>query len=290
MLIEKWKPKEYGLEPKGLLVAIGGNEDKETDLTILTKVISLVHKDKIAIEIITTASEYPQEVARGYQRVFSKAPHHEVYFMHMDESVQAKDEQFVKRIKAADIVFFTGGDQLRLTSILAGSPIEAELLRKYHEEECVIAGSSAGASAMSKIMIRGGDHKVALKKGGIGVYQGFGFMENAIIDTHFVERGRFSRLIQMISMNPESIGIGIGEDSALIIEGGCLLQAIGSGITVILDGEHLGSNNYKDIAIDESIAVENLILHTLIDGYGYDLCQKKYLMPKDLIKMKKRNV
>ena len=135
---------------------------------------------------------------------------------------------------------------------------------------------------MSKTMICGGDSREALRKGTINVSSGIGLIDNAIIDTHFVERGRFSRLMQIVSMNPSNTGIGLGEDAGIIIEGGCILRAIGSGITVILDGQHLEHTNVADIYFDEAIAIENLIIHTIVNGYGYDLCEKKYLKPDNL--------
>lgn len=271
--------------PKGLLVAIGGKEDKENDLQILSTVMSLVNKEKKKIEIITTASQHPKEVGSDYYRIFTKDPNHTVGLLHISTREQAADVSFLERISEADVIFFTGGDQLRITSILGGSPIEGEILRRYREEFCIIAGTSAGASAMSKTMINGGDSREALRKGTINVSSGIGLVDNAIIDTHFVERGRFSRLMQTVSMNPRNTGIGLGEDSGIVIEEGCILKAIGGGITVILDGQNLEYTNVANINSDESIAIENLVIHTIVDGYGYDLCRKKYLKPDDLRRM-----
>lgn len=271
--------------PKGLLVAIGGNEDKRYELHILSTILALVKKQKKTIEIITTASHHPDEVGKVYENVFAKDSHHTVGIMDLSTREQAADPVFLKRITAADIIFFTGGDQLRITSVLGGSPIEKEILRKYQQECCVISGTSAGASAMSKTMICGGDSSEALRKGTINIATGIGLIDNAIIDTHFVERGRFSRLMQIVSMNPSNIGIGLSEDAGIVIEDGCILRAIGSGITVILDGQHLRYTNVANIASDEAIAIENLVIHTIVNGYGYDLCKKKYLKPDDLKKV-----
>ncbi len=271
--------------PKGLLVAIGGNEDKEKDMQILTTILSLVKKQNKKIEIITTASQYPEEAGMAYYKVFARDSNNTVGLMHISTREQASDVSLLGRITAADIIFFTGGDQLRISSILGGSPIEKEILRRYEQEFCVISGTSAGASAMSKTMICGGDSREALRKGTINVSIGIGLIDNAIIDTHFVERGRFSRLIQIVSMNPSNIGIGLGEDSGIVIQGGCILRAIGKGITVILDGQHLKYTNVADIDSDEAIAIENLVIHTIVNGYGYDLCEKKYLKPDDFLRI-----
>ncbi len=274
-----WK---HGIIPKGLLVAIGGNEDKKHDQEIISTILSLVKKQKKKIEIITTASGFPEEVGRAYCTAFSKDSDHSVEFMHVSTREQANDVNLLQRIIAADVIFFTGGDQLRITSVLGGSPIEKEILRKYKQDYCIIAGTSAGASAMSKTMIFGGDSRDALHKGKINVSTGIGLIDNAIFDTHFVERGRFSRLMQVVSMHPSNTGIGLGEDAGIVIEGGCILKAIGSGITVILDGQDIKHTNVAEIYFDEAIAIEKLIVHTIVNGYGYNLCEKKYLRPDDL--------
>lgn len=271
--------------PKGLLVAIGGNEDKIKDLQILYTILSLVKKQKKTIEIITTASRYSDEAGEAYFKAFANIDH-TVGSMHISTREQAADISLVQRITEADIIFFTGGYQLRITSILGGSPIEKELLRRYEQDECIIAGTSAGASAMSKTMLYGGEGRIALRKGTINVSTGLGLIDNAIIDTHFVERGRFSRLMQIVSTNSRNTGIGLGEDAAIVIEGGRILRAIGSGVTAILDGQHIKHTNIADIDADEPIAIENLVIHTIVNGYGYDLCEKKFLKPDDLEKLK----
>lgn len=273
--------------PKGLLIAIGGNEDKENDKLIFNAMFSMMDKKIKRIEIITTASEYPEQAGASYYNVFSMDKNHLVGVMDIMSRKQAENQDFINRISEADIVFFTGGDQLRITSIIGGTLLERVLLRKYKEEFCIIAGSSAGASAMSQTMICGGDSKEALRKGRIKISTGLGFIDNAIIDTHFVERGRFTRLMQLISMNPSNIGIGLGEDAGIIIEGGSILRATGEGITVIIDGNDLEYTNISRINADEPIAIENLVIHTLVNGYGFDLNNRKYLKPEDLEKINK---
>lgn len=271
--------------PKGILVAIGGNEDKKYELKIFKTMMSLVKKKKITIEIITTASRYPEEAGMDYYNVFTRNKDNKVELMHIKTREDAYDSKYLDRIKAADIIFFTGGDQLRITSILGGTLIEKEIIRRYINEFCIISGSSAGATAMSKTMICGGDSSEALRKGTVNISTGLGLIDNVIIDTHFIKRGRFSRLMAIISMNPSSIGIGLGEDSGIIIENGNIIRAIGNGITVVFDGQDLKHTNVADINSDEAIAIENLKMHTIVNGYGYDLNENKYLKPEDLEKM-----
>lgn len=277
------QPKNKAIS-KGLLVPIGGNENKINDHKILSTIVSLVKKQKKNIEIITTATEYPEEVAEPYFEAF-KDKDNTVRSMYISSPEQAADVNLVKRITEADIVFFTGGSQLRITSILGGSAIEKEIHRKYEEEHCIIAGTSAGASVLAKTMIHRGTSEEALQKDDINMSTGLGFIDNVLFDTHFVERGRFSRLMQIVSMNTKNTGVGLGEDAGVIIEGGRILRAIGSGTTVILDGQHLKYTNVAEIGPDEAIAIENIVTHTIVDGHGYDLCEKRYLKPDDLKKL-----
>jgi cyanophycinase len=263
-------------------VAIGGNEDKEYDLRILFTILSLVKKQKKNIEIITTASRFSEDAGLAYHKAFTRESDHTVGLMHIATREQANDLAMLERITAADVIFFTGGYQLRITSVLGGSLIEKEILRRYEQDYCIIAGTSAGAAAMSRTMIYGGEGQTALRKGTVKVSSGMGLIDNVIIDTHFVERGRFSRLMEVVSMNSGITGIGLGEDAAIVIEDGYILKAIGSGITVIIDGQHLKHTNVADIEFNDGIAIENLVIHTIVNGYGYDLSEKKYLKPDDL--------
>ncbi|MDZ7796021.1 MAG: cyanophycinase [Candidatus Marinimicrobia bacterium] len=268
--------------PQGLLVAIGGREDKKEDLEILSTLVSLVDAEVPKIEIITTATNSPEETSQEYIAAFSREGKNSIGILNIDSREAAVEPELLERIKAADIIFFTGGDQLRITSILAGSPIIDEIKRRYLEEHCIIAGTSAGAAAMSRTMIYGGDSSEALKKGSVNLGDGIGLIDNVIIDTHFVERGRFSRLMQVLSINPTNVGIGLGEDTGIIIEKGHIIKAIGNGLVVIFDGQDLKYSNVADIRYDEAIAMENLTVHTIVDGYGYDLRARKYLRPGDL--------
>ena len=180
------------------------------------------------------------------------------------------------------IVFFTGGDQLRITSILGGSPVLKEVRRRYFEEFCIVAGTSAGASAMPETMIYGGESSEALLKGTVHMTGGIGLIGRVIIDSHFIKRGRFSRLMQIVSLNPGHIGLGLGEDTGIVIERGRFIKAIGSGLVVIFDGQDLRYTNITEVSEGEAIAIENIRVHTIVRGYGYDLKERRYLKPTDM--------
>ena len=271
--------------PKGLAVAVGGNEDKEHDLFVLRRIVALIKNRSIVIEVITTASEMPKKTGKMYQRAFDKISNTTVQFMHIRAREQAEDERYIQRLKKCHIIFFTGGDQLRITSTLGGTVFLKTIINKYYTEDCIVAGTSAGATAMSQTMIYDGESSEALVKGSVKVTAGIGLIQNVVIDSHFIKRGRFGRLMEIITSNPGHIGIGLGEDTGIIIRKGCLIEAIGNGLVVVFDGKHIRHSNISSIDSGQAIAVENMHVHTLINGYGYDILKEKFLMPLELEKL-----
>lgn len=276
------KKNNRTIVPKGLLVAVGGNEDKEQDLLVLRKIVSLIKAQTPNIEIITTASEIPEELDEMYRKSFDRIGNTSVRFMHIRTREQAEEKQYIERLKKCDVVFFTGGDQLRISSILGGTLFLDTILNKYYTEECIIAGTSAGAVAMSQAMIFGGESAEALIKGSVNVTAGIGLVQNVIIDSHFIKRGRFSRLMELITSSPGHIGIGLGEDTGVIIRNGYLIEAIGNGLVVIFNGKHIKHSNISSINNGEAIAVENMQVHILVAGYGYDILNGIFLQPLNL--------
>jgi cyanophycinase len=265
--------------PKGILVAIGGNEDKDNDLDILTATIEVSGKENPTIALITSASSEPERMEEQYRRAFEKIGVGDIHHLDIRSREDALDDDNLIGVREADIIFFTGGDQLRITSILGGSPILREVKRKYFEMGCVVAGTSAGASALSETMIYEGESSEALRKGTVQMTTGIGLVQKVIIDSHFIVRGRFSRLMTTVTSNPGTIGLGLGEDTGVIIRDGHLLEAIGNGLIVIFDGCQITQSNITDVEIGQAIAVQNVIVHTLVKGYGYDLITREYLNP-----------
>jgi cyanophycinase len=264
------------------LVAIGGNEDKEKDLDVLKQTILLSNKKEPHIELITTASSMPKETGESYIAAFEKISAKNVKLMDIRTREQTGNPEYVERLKNADIIFFTGGDQLRITSILGGTPVLEMIKSRYFNEKCIIAGTSAGASAMSETMIYEGEICEALCKGKVQLTTGIGLVKNVVIDSHFIQRGRFSRLMDIVTTNPGTIGLGLGEDTGVVIRQGHLLESIGAGLTVIFDGQHIKYTNISDIQIGEAIAVENVWVHTLAKGHGYNLLTRKYITPSEM--------
>ena len=279
------------MRPVGKLMIIGGAVNKgsfaETDYDqnveknlnffergILRKIIneSRLKEDSI-IEIITTASQIPQIVGPEYKKAFEFLGVKNVKILDIQNREQANSDVIVERANTADVVMFTGGDQLRLTSILGGTRFHDAILRKYQEEDFIYAGTSAGAAAASENMIYQGTSHEALLKGEIKTTQGLGFMENVIVDTHFVQRGRIGRLFQAVVNNPRTLGIGLGEDTGLYIDGDCM-TAIGSGLVILVDGRFIKDTNLTNIELGQPISIDNLIVHVMSQNDYYDLKTK----------------
>jgi cyanophycinase len=285
--------------PKGKLIIIGGSVDRgsfsesKDDLKrnlmffekgILKRItVESLKKDLSKIEIITTASNIPEEVGEEYIKAFAQLGVMNVSVLNIKTREEANTPENLERLKVADVVVFTGGDQLRLTSIFGGTAFHHLLLEKYQNEEFIISGTSAGAAASSNNMIYQGSSHEALLKGEVKITGGLGFINNVIIDTHFVQRGRIGRLLYACASNPINLGIGLGEDTGLLIVNGNNMEAIGSGLVMLVDGTHMKDTNISDVEIGEPVSIENLIVHVMSLGDHYDLKQKKLTIyhPKD---------
>lgn len=276
---------------KGYLVSVGGAEDKGQHLQeghienhqvhffqdgILKTITNLLpHKDA-RIEVITTASSIAVEVKENYLRAFSLLGFDNVGILDIRNREEAQQAVNIERVKACDGLMFSGGNQLRLSSIFGGTVILDILKQRLADEPFVIAGTSAGAMAMSNTMIYEGNAALAHLKGEVKMTSGLDFLHNVIIDSHFDARGRFMRLAQAVAANPGAIGIGLGEDTGVIAKEGHLLEAIGSGSIVIIDGRDSGYNNIGDAAFGQPIAIENLKVHILEKGNCYDLYTRRF--------------
>jgi cyanophycinase len=275
--------------PKGKLVVIGGAVDKgsfteknfEKDVQknlnffeegILKRLIlESKWKEDSVIEIITTASKIPKEVGPEYAKAFQYLGARNVNVMDIEKREQAADFDLIERIRKSDIVMFTGGDQLRLTSILGGTAIHELILEKYETEDFIFAGTSAGAAAASKSMIYQGSSSEALLKGEVKITSGLGLIDHVVFDTHFVQRGRIGRLFQAVDGNPKTLGIGLGEDTGLLITDGRYMKAIGSGLVILVDGRHIKDTNITEVEMGQPISIKNLVVHVMSQHDHYDL-------------------
>jgi cyanophycinase len=274
---------------QGKLIIIGGAVDKgsftETDLDksaaknlnffeagILKRIIDeSKHKKESRIEVITTASKIPKEIGPEYVKALHYLGANNVDVLNIDRREQASESEILARLKAADVVMFTGGDQLRLTSILGGTPFHDILLDKYHNEDFVYAGTSAGAAAASNNMIYQGSSSEALLKGEVKITSGLGLIDGVIIDTHFVQRGRIGRLFQAVVGNPRVLGIGLGEDTGLLITNNLMMEAIGSGLVILVDGKEIKDTNLTQVELGQPISINHLVTHVMSINDTFDL-------------------
>ncbi len=265
---------------RGPLIAIGGAEDKSKQAAVLKCVVAFSSKTAPVLGVITTASAIPDEVFDCYAAAFSALGAAEVLDIRVRDRRDAADETFVSMIRRSDVIFFSGGDQMRLTNILGASPV-LDAIRARHGEGAVVAGTSAGAACQSATMVYGGSADDSLRKGAVKMAAGFGFVDGVIIDTHFLQRGRFSRLMEVGATNPEYLGVGLGEDAAVVFEGD-VIRAFGPGHVILVDSSSITGSNVSDLDDGEAVTVHNVTMHALVDGYGYSLRDRCVLGPEEL--------
>ena len=264
--------------PNGILVIIGGKENKGEDpekkiqkenserLEVLRSFVALIKKENPLIAVISTASNLAAEVFDDYKKAFAELNIINLDHIHHDSREEALKDDSADRIKKADAVFFTGGDQLKLTTIYGGTKLLFRIKQQYIKEGMVVGGTSAGAMAMSTPMIYAGNQDVQQISGEIKITTGLEFLKDVCIDTHFVDRGRFVRMAQAIATNPTCIGVGIEEDTALIVRNGVEAQVCGSGIVIMIEGHEITQSNILDFGKKDAISIKNLKVHLMSKG------------------------
>ncbi|MFW6081356.1 MAG: cyanophycinase [Desulfosalsimonas sp.] len=276
---------------KGILIIIGGDlylpsehnnsgdtengEIPDIESAIVTRFCEELKGDTRRIEIIPTASGIPEKTSKRYIRTFRDLGYENVGVLDIRSREEAQSEDMIKKVREAEGFMFTGGNQLRLTTIFGGTEFLKVLKQRYASDPVVIAGTSAGAMVMSDTMIYEGSSHEALKKGEVKLCNGFGFINKVIIDTHFVKRGRIGRLFQAVVGNPEALGIGLGEDTGLLIKKGDIQETVGSGLIIVVDGSGIRHTNMASINDGELISIENLSVHVLVPGDIFYLSERK---------------
>jgi cyanophycinase len=272
--------------PQGVLVIVGGHENKGEEpepgsnqsnnknfvtTSILQRFTEELTGDDPLIVVIPTASQEPEESAADYHEVFHSLGIKRVRTLDIRNREDANQAASVKLIEEAAGIWFTGGDQLRLTAILGGTLLLQRLKERYTHEPLVLGGTSAGATAMSTPMIYEGRNDAGFRKGEIAITTGLQFMHDVAIDTHFIARGRIARMAQIIATNPTCLGLGIEEDTAVVVREGFHLEVIGSGLVTILEGSECTATNIYDIKPETPFSIRGLRLHLLSAGEQYDL-------------------
>lgn len=274
------------MKVKGILIAIGGNEDKGKESGesyhlefieegILSRVVKESGGTEASIVIIPTASSIPDEVGDNYLKAFGKLGCNNLYLVDIRERKQSEDPINIELIKKADCIMFSGGNQSKITEKIGGTTIHKILLERYRHEKIVIAGTSAGAMCMSKEMITGGSSTESFIKGAVGMGKGLSFIPNLIIDSHFIRRGRFGRIAEAVAKYPKLLGIGLAEDTGIVIKDCNKCEVIGSGMVILFDPRKLKHNNEKHLDIGAPMSLTNLKTHILANGDQFNIKKKK---------------
>lgn len=263
-------------EAKRQLVIIGGAEDKEGDCIILREFVRRAGGTKARIVIMTAATELPREVGDNYIRVFERLGAEHARIIDVETREDATSSTALTAIQEATGIFFTGGDQARITSILKGTEIDTAIHKRYNEG-FVVAGTSAGAAVMPDVMIIEGDSETNPRINTVDLGPGMGFLPGIVIDQHFSQRGRLGRLISALAQQPAVLGFGIDENTAMVVNGD-EFEVVGEGIITVVDESEVVHNNVDEILKDEPLAFCGAKLHILPHGYKYDLANHKPIL------------
>jgi len=256
----------------GPLVIIGGAEDRKDKCGILREFIRLAGGSKARIVIMTVASEFPQEVGADYLEVVRRLGVKNVQAIDIRQHEQASSQELVDAIEKATAVFFTGGDQQRITHLVGGSRAD-QVLHRRHEQGLVLGGTSAGAAMMSSTMIVDGLSEPTPRVGNVKIGPGMEFMRGTIIDQHFGQRGRYGRLLSAVAQYPHQLGIGIDEDTALLVQGD-IFHVIGCGAVTVVDAGAATYNNVLQCRSGEHVALCDIRLHVLTAVLGFNLTER----------------
>jgi cyanophycinase len=256
---------------RGHLFLIGGNEDKHDGCSVLTEVVKRSGGESCNMCVLTTASAIPHEIGELYDKVFTGLGCRNVEILHISDRLAANDKGLARHLVEASCIFLTGGDQLKITSVLANTSVGNAIRGAYFDLGRLVAGTSAGASCVSNPMVYLGEGVDAFEKGSIKFIMGLDLLGNTVVDTHFVERGRFGRLIQAVAANPSTLGIGLAEDTGILISPDLELLVYGSGSVVIVDGCNINHNSIADAEPGEPISVEGVTVHVLAARRRFDL-------------------
>jgi cyanophycinase len=267
---------------KGHLVIIGGAEDRQDTRAILCRVVELSGGKKAKIVLLTTASrgaannpEVAKAIEEDYRQAFLALGATNVRALHIFDRRGANCEESVQAVQDATCVFMTGGDQSRLVSILGGTGVARAMMKGYHERGTCITGTSAGASAITEHMAVGGPSTPVPRKGILPLAPGLGFLHHVIIDQHFSARQRLGRLMAVLAQNPFLIGVGIDEDTALVLCPDETIEVVGSGAVTLLDGRDMDNRAVNEVEHGDPLPLSDVRLHMLPAGFHFDLAKAR---------------
>ena len=262
---------------RGYIIPIGGAEQKIRDREVLRRFVNLCGDSEARIAIIPTASQL-EETGPRYEAVFSDLDAGEAFTLPFQERADCQRDDWLEKLSTANGVFMTGGNQLRLSTTIGGTPV-AEMLRQRNAEGLHIAGTSAGAAFMSEHMIAFGDEGSTPRSDMVTLAPGLGLTPWAIIDQHFRQRDRLGRLLTALTYNPRPIGIGLDEDTAAFLDGNDRLEVVGSGAITVVDPSEIAFSSMDSARPHDPVCVTNVRLHVLIQGAAFDIPSRQAFAP-----------
>jgi cyanophycinase len=268
-----------GRTGRGTLLIIGGAEDPDdNDLRILPHLVKLAGGKRARLIVCAAATEDPTGSLRNYQAIFEKIGVADVVGAPFADRCEGEDPKLLEQLERATGVFMIGGDQLRITSLIAGTPFDRRMRERFEQERLLVAGTSAGAAAMSSTMIIRGEGD-SVRRCAVELAPGLTYLNDTVIDTHFDRRGRIQRVMAVFAQNPGTIGMGIDGNTAVEITPSQRLTVLGSGVVFIFDGRvsHTNASQIKDT---DPMALTDVKVHVLPEGYGFSLKSKRPIVPK----------
>jgi len=256
-------------EQRGWIIPIGGAEEKENNPKILERFVALCGGDQADIVVIPTASRLP-DTGQRYEKIFRDIGAAQVESLDFDTRRDCQEKNRLQRLEQASGIFFTGGNQLRITTLIGGTPV-AKLIRNLNAQGVHVAGTSAGASILSEHMIAFGDEGASPMAGSVRLAPGLGLTNRFIIDQHFRQRDRLGRLVTALAYNPFAIGIGLDEDTAAFIGPDNTLEVEGSGGVTVVDASQLQFSSMDAVEEGEPVCLLGLTVHILVRGATYNL-------------------
>lgn len=270
----------------GRLMAIGGAEDRDGEARILKKFVELAGDENAHIVVMTVATDHPEESGSEMKKVFKRLGAKKVDMLDVSEREDAESERNLKLAEEATGLYFTGGDQIHITSLLGGTRLQ-KIIHERYEKDLIVAGTSAGAAMMSNSMILDGNGEGNPRLHSVEMGPGMDLIIGAMIDTHFSQRGRHGRLLSAVAHYPQDLGLGIDENTAMIINKG-EFEVIGEGAVTVVDGGAMTYTNAPDIKRDDNLALADVKLHVLPEGYKFNLHERLVIVPNKLKTRAKR--
>lgn len=265
-------------EGRGILVAVGGGESDnitEDSIKIFERFIEIAGgADTARIVVMTIATDDPKDAEARYKKLFAQMKFKHYETIDISDRDQSFDEKILKKIERATALYFTGGDQLHVTTLMGGAPLHRLIAERFERGELDIGGTSAGAMMMSSSIIVSGAADCAPRLNSIEAAPGMNFLKDSIIDTHFSQRGRHGRLLSAVAHNPQVLGFGIDERTAMIVSGSTF-EVVGEGAVTIIDAGEAQHTNLPYIETDQAISICNVKFHVLPNGFKYDLAKRE---------------